>query len=220
MTVPDDILKLFGRPYSRAELISDGAVHVAALAAAVMGLSVLIVQTAAARGLLEVSAVVVYGVGLVVMLGCSLAYNMAPVSPLKALLRRFDHSGIFLMIAGTYTPFLTQLTDSLAAFALAGAVWGGAIAGIVMALGFPGRGERYKVAAYLALSWVAVLALVPLWQSLPMTSLVLLAGGGLLYTAGVVFYRWQSLRFQNVIWHGFVVAAATCHFAAIATAMT
>ncbi|MGL4438977.1 MAG: PAQR family membrane homeostasis protein TrhA, partial [Bosea sp. (in: a-proteobacteria)] len=154
--------RLFERPYSRGEIISDGAVHVIGLVAALIGLTVLVMLTARWRGLLEVSAVMIYGIALVTMLGCSLAYNMIPVSPLKWFMRRFDHCGIYLLIAGTYTPLLTQVSDPFTAYALAATVWGGAITGIVMALGFPGRGDKFKVAAYLALAWVAVFALKPL----------------------------------------------------------
>lgn len=211
--------RLFERPYSRAEIISDGAVHVIGLVAALIGLTVLVMLTARWRGLLEVSAVMIYGLALVIMLGCSLAYNMIPISPLKWLMRRFDHCGIYLLIAGTYTPLLTQVSDPFTAYVLAATVWGGAITGIVLALGFPARGEKFKLAAYLALAWVAVFALKPLMASLPMTTMILVVIGGLLYTLGVIFYRWNSLKYQNVIWHVFVVSAAACHFAAIATAM-
>jgi hemolysin III len=211
--------RLFDRNYTRGEIISDGAVHVVGLVAALIGLTVLVMLTARWRGLIEVSAVMIYGVALVAMLGFSLAYNMIPVSPLKWFMRRFDHSGIFLLIAGTYTPLLTQVSDPFTAYALAVTVWGGAIAGIVLALGFPGKGDKFKVAAYLTLAWVAALAFKPLTESLSATTMTLVVVGGLLYTSGVVFYRWNSLRYQNVIWHVFVVAAAACHFAAITTAM-
>lgn len=211
--------RLFARPYSRAEIISDGAVHVIGLVAALIGLTVLVMLTARWRGLVEVSAVMIYGFALVTMLGCSLAYNMIPISPLKWFMRRFDHCGIYLLIAGTYTPLLTQVSDPFTAYALAAIVWSGAITGIVLSLGFPGKGDRFKVAAYLALAWVAVLAVKPLMASLSFTTMALVVVGGLLYTLGVVFYRWHSLKYQNVIWHLFVVSAAACHFAAITTAM-
>jgi hemolysin III len=219
MTLAPKQHRLFDRPYSKSEIITDGAVHVVGLVAALIGLTVLVMLTAQWRGLVELSAVMVYGIALVTMLGCSLAYNMIPVSPLKWFMRRFDHCGIFLLIAGTYTPLLTQISDPFTAYALGVTVWTGAITGIVLALAYPGRGEKFKVAAYLALAWVAVFALKPLMTSLPMNTVVLVVVGGLLYTSGVVFYRWHSLRYQNVIWHIFVVAAAACHFAAITTAM-
>ena len=211
--------RIFERDYSRGEIISDGVVHVIGLVAALIGLTVLVMLTARWRGVVEVSAVMIYAVALVTMLGCSLAYNVMPISPLKWLLRRFDHGGIYLLIAGTYTPLLTQVSDPFTAYALAATVWGGALTGIVVALGFPGRGEKFKVAAYLALAWVAVIAAQPLMASLNTVTVALVVIGGILYTTGVFFYRWNSLKYQNVIWHVFVVTAAGCHFAAITTAM-
>jgi hemolysin III len=216
---PPETHRFFGRAYSRAEIVSDGVVHVAGLVLALVGLTVLLMLTLKARGAIEVSAVVIYGLALLTMLACSLAYNITPVSPRKWLLRRFDHCGIYLLIAGTYTPLLTQVSDPFTAWALGVTVWGGALGGIVMALGFPGRGERFKVAIYLALAWVAVLAAKPLLASLSLATVMLVALGGILYTVGVIFYRWDSLKYQNTIWHAFVVAAATCHFAAITHAM-
>lgn len=208
------------RRYTRHEIITDGVVHGVALACAVVGAVGLIWATASWKGLVEVSAVTVYAVGLVVMLACSLIYNMLPASPLKWLFRRFDLSAIFLMIAGTYTPLLTQVSDPFTAWSLAAAVWGGAIAGIVAVLGFPELGDRIKLGLYLALGWVVVLALGPISASLPTLTFTLVIVGGLLYTIGVAFWRWNSLKYQNVIWHLFVVAAASCHFVAIASLMT
>jgi hemolysin III len=207
------------RTYSRGEIVSDGCVHAAALVAALLGGVVLVLATLQTRTPGEIAAVSVYALALVTMLGCSFAYNMTPPSPLKWFLRRFDLAGIYLLIAGTYTPLLTQMPDRWTAFALGAAVWAGAAAGVVMVLFFPGRGERYKLALYLGLAWIAILAAGPLLEAFSPTALALIIGGGLIYTGGVAFFIWSSLRFQNVIWHGHVVTAASCHFAAIANIM-
>jgi len=132
------------------------------------------------------------------------------------LLRRFDHSSIYLMIAGTYTPLLYQLQSRTWAWALAIVVWVGAIAGVVLKVALPGRFDRLSIVVYLMLGWVAAIAAKPLIDSLSTATLVLIAAGGLLYSAGIIFYFWHSLRFQNAIWHAFVAAAAACHYAAIA----
>ncbi len=208
------------RRYSKHEIVTDGVVHSVALAVALVGAVLLVWSTASWKSAIEVSAVAIYGVALVVMLTCSLVYNVLPASPLKWLFRRFDLSAIFLMIAGTYTPLLTQVSDPFTAWALAAFVWGGAITGIVAVLGFPRLGDRIKIILYLALGWVVVLALGPVSASLPSFSMNLVIAGGLLYTAGIVFFLWTNLRFQNVIWHLFVIAAAGCHFTAIASIMT
>jgi hemolysin III len=215
MSLPESHPRHFKRPYSRGELVADGLVHAAAILAGIIGIvplfALVIMRGSVALGL----AVAVYAAGFFSMFGFSAAYNMTPPSPLKWLLRRFDHSSIYLMIAGTYTPLLTQLHDRIWAVALALVVWIGAIAGIVLKVALPGRFDRLSVVIYLLLGWVAMIAAKPLLDSLPGPTLVLIAVGGLLYSAGIVFYAWHSLKFQNAIWHLFVAAAAGCHYAGI-----
>lgn len=208
------------RRYTRQEIITDGVVHGVALACALAGAVTLIWMAALWRGWIELSAVTIYAIALVAMLTCSLIYNVLPDSPLKWVFRRLDLAAIFLMIAGTYTPLVTQIADPLTAWGLAAAVWTGAIVGIVAVVGFPEWGDRIKLALYLAMGWVVVLALGPVANSLPSHSFQLVVAGGLLYTVGVIFWRWTGLRYQNVIWHCFVVTAAGCHYVAIASMIT
>ncbi|MDJ1159091.1 hemolysin III family protein [Chelatococcus sp. SYSU_G07232] len=203
------------RAPSRGELIADGIVHGVGLVAALVGAGVL-VTVAAMRGAYDLlPAVSIYVAGLVAMLGCSCAYNMTPPSRLKALLRRFDHAGIFLMIAGTYTPFTTRLLAGAWSVGLTSAVWTLAILGVLSKLVLPLRFDRLTVVAYLLLGWIVVVAIDPILAAASTTTLVLLAVGGLLYTVGIVFHLWQRLPFQTAIWHGFVVAAAAVHYAAV-----
>jgi hemolysin III len=220
MSLPENHPRLTRRPFSQGELVADGMIHAIAMLAAIVGLAVLMVLVLMKRGGLELSAVAVYGVGLLSMFGFSAAYNMAPPSSLKWLLRRFDHSSIYLMIAGTYTPLLTLVTDTFWATILALVVWIGAIAGIVLKVALPGRFDKLSIGIYLLLGWVAVVAIKPLIDSLPPLTMILLGAGGLLYSTGVAFYVWKNLKFNNAIWHGFVAAAAGCHYAAITYAMT
>ncbi len=220
MSLPENHPRLSRRPFSQGELIADGVIHAVSLLAAIIGLAVLIVLVIMKRGGLELSAVAVYGIGLLAMFGFSAAYNLVPPSSLKWILRRFDHSSIYLMIAGTYTPLLTCFTDLYWASTLAVVVWVGAIAGIVLKLALPGRFDRLSVVIYLMLGWVAVFAIKPMIASLPPLTMILLAIGGLFYSSGVIFYAWRTLKFNNAIWHSFVAIAAGCHFAAITHAMT
>jgi len=208
------------RPYTPAEQWADGLVHAVALIVGVIGVVLLAGYVAAERSGVELSATIVYGVALVVMLGCSFAYNMATEARLKALLRRFDHSGIYLMIAGTYTPLLTQLHDAMTAWLLGVTVWFGAIIGIVLKFALPRRFQNGSVAIYLGLSWIALVAIKPIAAALPTSAATLLLVGGALYSVGIIFYLWEQLRFQRAIWHAFVVSAAGCHYAAIAACMT
>lgn len=203
------------RPYGRDELLADAIVHGGALVAALIAGGYMLVQSTGYGGA-KIAALVVYVLSLVAMLGFSAAYNLTPASPVKWILRRFDHSAIYLMIAGTYTPVLLQLSDTGLALLLAGIVWGGAVAGILLKLFFPGRFDMLAVVIYLALGWVGMLAGKTLVQSLPALTMILIAAGGVIYSAGVPFYLWDRLKFQNAIWHGFVVTAATCHFIGIA----
>ncbi len=219
MSLPVDHARLLRRPYSHGELFVDGLIHAVALLAAIIGLAVLVMLVILKRSGIELTATIIYGIGLIAMLGFSAAYNLVPASDLKWLLRRFDHSSIYLMIAGTYTPLVTQLDDSFSAWLLASIVWGGAIAGMVLKIALPGRFDGLSVIVYLALGGVALGALGPMSASLPPLTMWLLGIGGALYATGVIFYLWKNLKFQNAIWHAFVVTAAGCHFAAISQAM-
>ena len=216
------ILAEDGRPstlkwsYSRAELVADAAVHVVGVALGLAGAAALV--AAVWLGGVEASlglAVVVYALGLVAMLGVSAAYNVWPVGRLKWRLRRVDHSTIYLMIAGTYTPFVAVIGTSRLAWGLLAAMWTLALVGTALKLLLPGRFDRLSIALYVAMGWSGLLAYEPVLAALPSGSLWLLAAGGLLYTVGVVFHVMERLPFQNAIWHGFVLAAAACHYGAV-----
>jgi hemolysin III len=161
------------------------------------------------------ASLLAYTGALMAMLGCSAAYNIFRRSPRRALLRRLDHAAIFLMIAGTYTPITTGYLDGDWSLGLTAAIWAAALAGIAIKFAAPQRFETLSVVVYLLLGWIGVVALGPLLRALPISVVVLLAAGGVLYSAGVVFHLWRGLRFHNAIWHIFVLCAAGCHYAAI-----
>jgi hemolysin III len=201
--------------FDRGEIIADGIVHAIGVALGVLGaVAMIVVAISSARGL-TVACVLVYLLGLLAMLGFSAAYNLWPVSRAKWLLRRFDHSAIYLMIAGTYTPFIAYLPNAPASVLLLAGVWTVAVIGMLLKLLLPYRFDRLAIAIYVLLGWSGVIAYQPVVAALPSASLWLLLAGGVLYTAGVVFHVWESLRFQNAIWHGFVVLAAGCHYTAV-----
>jgi hemolysin III len=203
------------RIYARDEIIADGIVHMTAIAACLLG--GLFLWTRDLNGSsAKLVALVIYAFALLTMLGCSAAYNLTPVSPAKWLLRRFDHSAIYLMIAATYTPLLMWLPEAMVAAVLGAIVWIGAAIGIAIKVLLPGRHDKIAVAMYLALGWAGIFAATSFFAVLPRMTMLLIVAGGLLYTAGVPFYLWEKLKFQNAIWHVFVVAAAATHFVAIA----
>jgi len=203
------------RALSRGELVADGVIHVIGITAGLAGAVILVIAAATRGSPLELAALVTYAGGLLAMLGCSAAYQILRSSRRRELLRCFDHSAIFLMIAGTYTPFtLLRLRPSWDFF-LTGAVWSVAITGIALRLLRPQIFDRISIGFYLALGWAGLAAVAPLVPFLQVSTLVLLGAGGLLYTAGVVFHMWERLPFQNAIWHAFVLSAAAVHYAAV-----
>ena len=203
-----------GRDYDRAEVTLDAVVHGVGLVLGIVGTAVLIAFTLRSPAVGDLPVAIVYTTGLLAMLGFSAAYNLWPVSRIKWLLRRFDHSAIYLLIASTYTPFIAQMKNGLLATTLLAGVWTVAAVGIVLKLALPGRFDRFSIVLYLALSWSGV-AMYEVIAALPASTLWLLGAGGLLYSFGVVFHLWESLRFQNAIWHAFVVLAAACHYTAV-----
>lgn len=219
MTLPADHPRLKKRPFSTGELLADGIVHAVALLAGVIAFAVLLGHVLGRGEIGTFAALAVYAAGYFAMFGFSLAYNMVPPSGLKWVLRRFDHSAIYVMIAGTYTAVVVQFHDWVFAAVLAGVVWAGAILGAVVKIALPGRYDRLSVLAYIALGWVGVAAVGPAREALPGVSLWLLGLGGVTYVAGVGFYRWHGLKFHNAIWHLCVAVAAGLHFAAVAVAV-
>ena len=201
--------------YDRAEIIADGIVHGIGLFSGLVAATVLIVLAAIFASAYQIVSVSVYAAGLLMMLGFSAAYNLWPISRSKWLLRRLDHSAIYILIAGTYTPVFAQLQDRVFAISLLAGVWCVAAAGIVLKLFFPGRFDRLSVGLYLALGWSGLIALDAGLSSLPQLALWFIVAGGLLYSFGVIFHAWRRLRFQNAIWHSFVLLGAACHYTAV-----
>jgi len=200
--------------YTDAERRLDAAIHIAGVASALVAAPTLITLTAVWFGdATTVAAAVIYGLSMLAMLSCSALYNMARLPEWNAAFRRIDQSAIYLKIAGTYTPFAV-LTGSHAGWFLTG-VWGAALAGISL-LHLRRDGPRWpSLALYLGIGWAGVLFGQQVFAGLTPTGFNLLLAGGLIYTAGVAFFLWESLAFHYAIWHGFVLSAASCHYAAV-----
>jgi hemolysin III len=201
--------------YDPHEILADGIVHLLGIALSVIAVIILLTLTAIYANTAQMLSVSIYAVGLVAMLAISASYNLWPVSPAKWLLRSVDHSAIFVLIAATYTPFLAQMHDGVIGWALLIGVWSVAAFGIGLKVFAPGRFEKLSLGLYLALGWSGVVAYDGLSSSLPGTTMWFICAGGALYSFGVIFHAWQRLRFQNAIWHSFVLAAAACHYTAV-----
>jgi hemolysin III len=194
--------------YDRSELVADAVVHILGIVLAFAGAAGLIAALVAVGNVARLPSVTIYLGALVSMLGFSAAYNLWPVSELKWWLRRLDHSAIYLLIAATYTAFLSPMQGAAPAGALA-AIWSAALAGMAIKLIWPGRFDRTSVALYLVLGWSGIFMIGPVTAALtPM-----------LFSCGVIFHAWRGLRFQNAIWHGFVLGAAVCHYGAVLSSL-
>jgi hemolysin III len=202
--------------YSRAEELAHVATHGLGIAASLVGIAWLVIAAAAAgAGPWRVTGGVVFGVAALILFTTSVAYHAASSPRLKPKLRLLDHSAIYLLIAGTYTPFALGVLGGAWGWTLFGLVWGLALVGILAktTLGF--RFHVSSVLLYLGMGWLGVIAARPLMQALTTQELAWIVAGGLAYTAGVPFYLWKKRRYTHAIWHLFVLAGVACHFVAV-----
>jgi hemolysin III len=201
------------RLYTRHEQLADNTVHVVGILFAINASLWLVWHVTGMSVLVSVS---IYCVGLLAMIGCSAAYNMTPHSrPSKTILRRLDHSAIFIMIAATYTPFAVNRLGATSGTIILSVVWLCATFGVVMKLVWPRRFEWLSLGLYLAMGWVIVTVIQPLSLSLSHVNFWLLMGGGIVYSAGVIFYVWERIPYHRAIWHAFVLAATVLQFGSI-----
>jgi hemolysin III len=203
------------REYRGAELVADNVIHIAGVVLGVLGAIWLMAFAPAPVTSEEQLALAIYAAGLVTMLSASAAYNMWPQRPLKAWLRRLDHSAIYIMIAGTYSPFIAQIADKQTQLTFLAVIWAVAMTGVVLKMAMPGRLDRLSIAVYLALGWSGIAIYDDLGKALDSTTWSLLGIGGVIYSLGVAFHLLEALPFHNAIWHFFVLAAAVCHYRAV-----
>ena len=200
--------------YDRGEIIADSIIHAIGICFGLIGVVIVIMASHSTKNG-AVASVLIYAVALMTMLGFSAACDSGRFLIRSGIFRRFDHSAIYLLIAGTYTPFIAQLKNSFASGGLLTVVWLTAGIGVVLKLMLPDRFDRVAVVLYLLLGWSGVIAYRPMIATLPTFTFWLLTTGGVLYSMGVIFHMWKSLRFQNAVWHAFVLLAAVCHYTAV-----
>ncbi|TWB43638.1 PAQR family membrane homeostasis protein TrhA [Nitrospirillum pindoramense] len=200
--------------YSSGEYRADAVVHVVGVTAALIAGVRLIALPAGPNATDSALGLAVYTLAMAAMLTFSAAYNLTLRRSRKEWLRRLDHVGIFLAIAGTYTPLLMHLPSNRAALALT-LVWAIALAGALLKLSAPRQYERMGLALYLGLGWIGLPFIPALAGRLPPDTALLIGIGAVIYTVGVGAYLMERVRYHNVIWHLMVLAAAGCHYAAI-----
>jgi len=214
-TMPrDDAESVAYKAYSLGEHRADVAAHIVGVACGLVGTFVLMLKASAGAPLLLVGAAL-YAVGLLAMFGFSAAYHFWPRSPVKELLRRLDHAAIFVMIAGTITPFVMNRVGGAWGFSLLVFVWLVAVAGITMKLVFPRRWEFVTIFLYVGLGLSILILGDRLFNAIAPSSLMLLVAGSVTYILGIVFHLWERLPYQNAIWHWLVLAAAVLHYTAV-----
>lgn len=200
--------------YTVGEEAANVATHAVGLLASVVGVVVLVYLGVARGEILHVASAGVYGATLVALYAASTLYHAFRRPGVKRVLRVLDHCAIYLLIAGTYTPFVLVGLGGGWGWSLFGAIWAMAAAGIVFKVFATGRFAVISTAAYVAMGWLGVVALGPLVRSLSGAALVWLLAGGIAYTAGTLFYH-RKVPYSHALWHVFVLIGSVCHFVAI-----
>lgn len=198
--------------YSFAEEIANSVTHGIGIVLAIIGLVVLTSVAARNGNAWHVAASAVFGATLILCFTTSTLYHSIQRERVKEILRVFDHSGVFLLIAGTYTPFMLIGVPGPWGWTILAAVWTLAISGIVLKFVLRGRLHGLIVALYLGMGWLVVVATKPLLETMGAGGMAFLAGGGLAYTVGVLFYKWRRLPYSHAIWHGFVLLGGGLHY--------
>jgi hemolysin III len=203
------------RAWTLGEEVAHSVTHGLGFVASVAGLVVLVILTAATRDPWRITACTIYAATLVLLYAASTLYHALSTTRARHVFRVLDHSAIFLLIAGTYTPFALVSLRGPWGWTLLGIVWGLALLGVTAKAVFGARWPVVSTAVYICMGWVVLIAAKPLVERLPTGAIAWLAAGGLAYTGGVAFYAWTRLRYSHAIWHLFVLAGSACHYIAV-----
>ncbi|MBN2703690.1 MAG: hemolysin III family protein [Pontiellaceae bacterium] len=201
--------------YTAGEELANWITHGVGVLFGVAVLCLLVVFSALRKGAWEVVSCSVYGATFILLYLCSTLYHAAQNPRTKRVLKVIDHSAIYLLIAGTYTPFALASLRGPLGWTMFGVIWGCALTGIAFKVFFTGRFKMVSLASYLFMGWFCVIAVKGLYSSLGTTGFVFFGVGGLCYTLGAVFYAWKSLPWSHAVWHLFVLAGSLCHFFSI-----
>ena len=204
------------RPQSLGEEIANSVSHGLGFLAALAAAPVLIVMAAGRGGAAAVVGASVFAATMLLLYFTSALSHVLPGGNAKRVFRTLDHGAIFLLIAGTYTPFTLGVLRGSWGWTLFGLVWGLALAGVVLKAVGGMRYPRLSTSLYLGMGWIALIAIRPLWTHLPAWGLFWLLAGGVAYTLGVVFFASdERIRYHHFVWHLFVIAGTSCHFVAV-----
>lgn len=208
--------KPLANSYSLAEEIANSVSHGVGVIFGIVGLVLMLNQAGeAGANALALTSYSLYGGSMILLYLASTLYHAIPHPPAKRWLKKVDHCAIYLLIAGTYTPFLLIGLASPLAKWLMVVIWLMAAVGIMFKLAFAHRFRVISIITYLTMGWLSLVVIYQLVQRLPAGGVALLAAGGVIYSLGVIFYVWERIPFNHAIWHGFVLGGTVCHFLAI-----
>lgn len=200
---------------NRVEHVADGIVHAVGITAAIVGGGLLVAAALTNRGVPLATAGAIYALCMMAMLAASAVYNLTRPSPYRRILRRLDEAAIFLMIAGSYTPFTVQLLPPEFAIAVTTAIWFAALAGAAGKVFWTELSDRAWCFIYLAFGWLAVLVLGPVVPTLPPLAIGMLIVAGITYSGGVLLYLNHAIPFRRALWHACVIIGAAGHYGAV-----
>jgi len=203
------------RTQSVGEEIANSVSHGVGLLAAVAVAPLLVVAAVQRGSAAQIVGASIFGATMVLLYLTSTLYHALPGNRAKRVFRVLDHGAIFLLIAGTYTPFTLGVLRGTWGWTLFGLVWGLALAGVLLKAVGGVRYPKLSTYLYLAMGWLVLIAVKPLWHNVPTSGLLWLLAGGIAYTAGVAFYASKRVRYSHFVWHLFVIAGTACHFLAV-----
>ncbi|MBP2683125.1 MAG: channel protein, hemolysin family [Deltaproteobacteria bacterium] len=203
------------RTQSPGEETANSVSHAVGLAAALAAAPVLVLSAVRDGGAARIAGASVFAAAMVLLYLTSTLYHALPMNRAKRVFQVLDHAAIFLMIAGTYTPFTLGVLRGTWGWTLFGLIWALALAGVVLTAAGGVRYPKLTTALYLGMGWLILVAVKPLWLRMPSEGLFWLLAGGIAYTVGVVFYAAKRVRYCHFVWHLFVIAGTTCHFIAV-----
>lgn len=201
--------------YSPREELANVVTHGAGFVLSIAGLALMVTLASLHGDAWLVTSTSIFGASLVLLYATSTLYHFFRDEQLKQTMRKFDHAAIFLLIAGTYTPFLLVSLRGAWGWSLFGVMWGLAAVGITLKFWFTGRFRLGSTLIYVGMGWMVLVAIRPLSVALPRAGLYLLFSGGLCYTGGAVFYLWKRLPYHHAVWHLMVLGGSACHWAAV-----
>ena len=203
------------KAYTVAEEVAHALTHGIGAIAAIVALIFMLIWAISYGDLFHVASAIIYGSSLILMYLASTLYHAFPWPRLKAFFQQLDHAAIYILIAGTYTPFALVNLRGAWGWSLLAVVWGIAFIGVVLELAMRERKRWLSISLYVGLGWLAIVVIRPMIANVDVAGLWLLLAGGLAYTFGVIFYVWKSLRYHHAIWHVFVLIGSALHFFSI-----